>query len=87
MSNLYLGNQTIVSDGSWYFGGSNLLNAASLVVNGTILCLPPDFDSFGNTLVNYSLLPPRNYSSVATSSSSQYTSLTVNGGYIYNSVD
>ena len=82
MANLYLGNQTIVSDNNWDFGGSNLLNTGSLVVNGTLLCLPPDFDSFGNTLVNYALLPPRNYSSVATSSSSQYTSLTVNGGYI-----
>ena len=87
MANLYLGNKTIVTDGNWDFGGSNLLNASSLLVNGTILTLPPDFDTFGNTLSKYPTLAPRNYSSVATSSSSQYTSLTVNGGYIYNSND
>ena len=86
MANLYLGN-AVVSNGRWDFGGSTLLNASSLLVNGQILCLPPEYETFGNTLIKDALLPARNYSSIATSSSSQYTSITVNGGYIYNSGD
>ena len=88
MANLYLGKQTIISNNNWDFGNASLNNASRISVNGSIISLPPDFGTFGNTWVSYNDdLNPSNISSVAISSSGKYGSITINGGYIYVSND
>jgi len=86
MPDLYLGKQTIVKNNDWNFGNADIRGANSIVVDGNIMSMPPDFDSLGVNWTDISL-NERNYNSIATSSSGKYCSTTVQGGVIYNTTD
>jgi len=86
MPTLYLGKQTIVKNNEWDFGNVDVFGVNSMNVEGNIISMPPDFESFGINWMDVSL-NNRNYNSIATSSSGKYCSVTVTGGVIYNTAD
>ena len=84
MANIHLG-KVIIDDDEWDYGESEIFNVSNFASDGTILYLPPDYDSFGNVWESPVQPYDDKMSSIATSSSGKYSVLSIRDDAIWYS--